>query len=184
MERRTSERIPVNTDAVFYYDGMVYSGTVLNLSEKSMSILTRQCLPIESMFVSFINLKEGAVKIYAKVKRAIKTHGHNQGMGFEILDPAKEYLEYVNKLRRKKEFNLALQVRKETIDHTTKCPRNYLCLTSNNRDMCLIDRPVSDEGLFIKGRVKHENCPYYIEFEYSYICDCPTRHEIYQRYNI
>jgi hypothetical protein len=85
----------------------------------------------------------------------------------------------------KKPFSSTLQISKEPLDKTKKCPGNFQCLTSENRDMCLIDGPVNNgEALFIKERVKkHECCPYFIEFECSHICDCPARYGMYRRYN-
>jgi hypothetical protein len=186
MERRAFKRIPIKVEAIFLEGNMVYSGTVLNLSERNMSISTRRCFPSGSMFESIIRVEEGLLKVHAQVKRETKINSYNDGMGVEVLNPTKEYLEFVNRFRRKKEFSFDLHISKETLFKTTRCQSTFQCLISKNRDMCLIDRPVNNgEALLIKERVKkYESCPYFIEFDHSHICDCPTRYEIYKQYNI
>jgi hypothetical protein len=74
----------------------------------------------------------------------------------------------------------------EILKQTTNCPRNFQCLTNENWETCIIESYVQRNMLLIKEKA-HEDCPYIRSFGYSYIiniCSCPTRYEIYRRYNI
>jgi len=77
-----------------------------------------------------------------------------------------------------------IKISEETVKNTTKCPRNFKCLT-DGRDMCPVDK-TSGKVLFLKENgYKNRDCPYLISFGFtSYICTCPTRYEIYTHYKI
>jgi len=72
-------------------------------------------------------------------------------------------------------------VNEETIKRTVKCQFDFACLRDNDFPKCVADYSVKNNGVFIK-QVMEERCPYKITFGYSYICNCPTRYEIYDKY--
>ncbi len=86
----------------------------------------------------------------------------------------------------RKEEMWPLHINEEILNKTTKCPRNFQCLTDENINMCLIEKDITGDVLFINKR-KHINCPYMVRVGHAYIshiCTCPTRKEIYINYNI
>lgn len=51
--------------------------------------------------------------------------------------------------------------------------------------MCVIDRPVNGKGLFIKEIVNRDKtCTYRETSVNEFICNCPTRYEIYMHHNL
>ncbi len=99
MEKRNYQRISTAVDARFLYGDMFYSGTIMNLSEKGMFMRTRICLPFNCLFEIIINKKDVLIKVNVRVKRVTKINGYYDGMGVEILNPQKEYLEFIDSLR-------------------------------------------------------------------------------------
>jgi hypothetical protein len=184
MKKRAFERIPLNIQVRFFSGTKEYSGIATNLSEKGMFISTEVSFPLKQQVEILISLKEEILKIPANIISFEKSGDIYIGIGVELFNPPPtKYLEFVNSFKAK-EFKIVLTISNETLEQTTECQRNFQCLTEN-RNMCLIDRPVNGRGLFIKERVSSiENCPYIESSEYAFICNCPTRHEIYMRYNI
>jgi len=68
---------------------------------------------------------------------------------------------------------------------TTKCPYDFECLGNNYWRSCSIERELHGNGLEIKDKCDKGLCDYSMLFGSSmYLCHCPARREIYERYNI
>lgn len=80
--------------------------------------------------------------------------------------------------------NGAFQISEETRKLTAKCPFNIECMVNRNWDTCSIARKLQNISLFIAKKCNKSNCPYSLSFGKTYLCQCPIRREIYQRYNI
>lgn len=183
MKKRAFERIPLNIQVRFFSGKTEYSGIVTNLSEKGMFISTEVSFPLKQRVEILISLKGEMLKIPANIISFEKSGDTYSGIGVELFNQPAKYLEFVNSFKAK-EFKILFTISNKTLEQTTECQRNFQCLTEN-RNMCLIERPVNGRGLFIKERVNSiENCPYIESSEYAFICNCPTRYEIYMRYNI
>ena len=76
------------------------------------------------------------------------------------------------------------QVSDKAKKQTTKCYYNFTCLNNGTWDTCSIERDLQEAFLAIKTKSDKITCPYCFPFGFSYYCTCPTRREIYQRYNI
>ena len=189
MNKRAYERIPASLEVRFFLGNSLCKGFMKNLSENGMCIKTRLCFPFESRFELLIPLKEKIMDVAVKVSRVKKTVDFYDTMGVEVLNQPKEYLEFVNSIKAKEfimplKFIIPLTISDETLKQTIKCQSYFHCLTDNG-GLCLIDKPINGKGLFIKERVnKDKNCPYIESSEDAFICNCPTRYEIYMRYNI
>lgn len=79
----------------FFWGNTIEHGTVTNLSEKGMFIHTRQCLPFESQFDIPFRLQEDILNVSARVRRIEKIDGLYDGMGIELLEYPRDYLEFV-----------------------------------------------------------------------------------------
>jgi len=75
-----------------------------------------------------------------------------------------------------------IEVDEDIIKQTTKCRKNFSCL-SGERPFCTVELCIENEIHFIKC-AGNESCIYRVSFGYSYVCICPVRKELYNRYKI
>ncbi len=75
------------------------------------------------------------------------------------------------------------RVSEETIAETKKCNRAFSCLKTPIEPLCTIDYCVDGKVHFIKCLNK-KGCSYRSMFGYDFICNCPTRKELYNKYGI
>ncbi len=76
-----------------------------------------------------------------------------------------------------------MEIDKNIIADTVKCEKNFDCLTGNNHVYCQVESCINKEVHFI-GCVDNLNCSYKMFFGDSFICTCPTRKEIFNKYRI
>jgi hypothetical protein len=98
MEKRQSERILTNVGIRFLMNGSTYSGIMKDCSEKGMHIKTTISFPFDSRFEILIHLKEELFKVPVEVVRLEKTGDTYDGMGVEVLNQHRKYLELLIKL--------------------------------------------------------------------------------------
>lgn len=98
MEKRDSRRIHVSLTLKYPCRGVLCSGTAVNLSQSGMFIDTEMNFPVQSKFDIVIHLKEHALKVPVRIARLVKRGNRYNGMGVELLDLPKEYLEFLIKL--------------------------------------------------------------------------------------
>jgi hypothetical protein len=68
------------------------------MSANGMFIVSKKIrFPLESQFVICIPLKVRDLNVHVKINRITKSNGYYNGIGVEILDPPKKYLETVIK---------------------------------------------------------------------------------------
>lgn len=73
------------------------------------------------------------------------------------------------------------EISDEVREKTDKCEKNFFCLSGEGNGFChIIDR--TGDTFFVKYK-KDKNCPYNLSFGDSFICNCPTRAEIYRIYS-
>ncbi len=75
-----------------------------------------------------------------------------------------------------------MEIKKEIIDKTVHCTKDFDCL-NNNHLSCKVRSCVNNEVYFVECSEIH-SCNYRVSFGYSYICTCPTRKEIYNKYGL
>ena len=78
---------------------------------------------------------------------------------------------------------MKIEIKEETIKTTTQCKKNFNCLSSEKHIFCKVESCVNGSVHFIKC-LDEENCNYRSSFGNSLMCNCPTRKEIFNRYNI
>ncbi len=74
-----------------------------------------------------------------------------------------------------------IKVNNEIIKKTTKCKKNFRCL-SGETPLCKVEERMG-EVIFIMCK-EHDPCQYRSYFGYSQVCTCPVRKELYSRYKI
>ncbi len=99
MEKSSFERVDADVDVRFSYGYIFYTGEIRNFSEKGMFIRTRNILPDNSIVLVMFRVEDELVKLLARVKRSAKSGNNHDGMGIEILNPQKKYLNYIDSLK-------------------------------------------------------------------------------------
>jgi len=78
---------------------------------------------------------------------------------------------------------MRLKLDEKTINETVKCHRNFICLTDKSQIHCKAEEYTTGSVLFGKGHEK-ELCNYKMFIGPLFACNCPTRKEIYKKYNL
>ena len=70
------------------------------------------------------------------------------------------------------------------LNDTTSCNDNHSCLFGKKDCLCEVEKYLSIKGkvVFITPN-KYRNCNYLMDFGNNYICNCPTREELYSQYD-
>ncbi|VVB84584.1 Uncharacterised protein [uncultured archaeon] len=69
------------------------------------------------------------------------------------------------------------------IKSADRCKKNHSCLSGDSDNLCKVEMCVGDKIHFIK--CLNENlCSYRIPFGYSFVCTCPVRKELYNRFKV
>ena len=76
-----------------------------------------------------------------------------------------------------------IKINPEILKNTTKCRKDFSCLSGKRTDLCKVELSVKDKIHFVIC-LNDEPCNYKISFGYSFVCRCPVRKELYNRYNI
>ena len=64
----------------------------------------------------------------------------------------------------------------------TKCPKRLACLKGDS-ELCAVEKCVGGAALFVSC-LTQEYCPYQQRYGYTgYLCTCPVRQEIHQKYH-
>ena len=72
------------------------------------------------------------------------------------------------------------EIDKSVIEEAVKCDRNHECLTQSEQPSCKICHCINNQIHFVEKLERL--CPYYLEFGYGYVCNCPVRKEIFNLY--
>ena len=99
MEKRNCRRIDTSLTTSICCEPYHYQTTITNISEKGVCIYTTMCFPIGTECKLFISGKDGMLEVQACVKHLVKKEDFNDAMGFELLNPSMDYIEFVNTLR-------------------------------------------------------------------------------------
>ena len=83
----------------------------------------------------------------------------------------------------KAEKGMPWEVDEAVRQRTTKCQFNFKCLEEDSCPGCQVKSALSKGPVFVDLKYKNNNCAYVMPFGNSYICTCPTRYELYSKYN-
>jgi hypothetical protein len=100
MEKRADRRISANERVCFTYDDTIYSGTITDLSASGMYIKTD--MPLYYYKLKFdvrIPFANGFFNVPVKIARLEQTAGYYYGMGVELQDLPKQYLELIDTIK-------------------------------------------------------------------------------------
>jgi len=64
-----------------------------------------------------------------------------------------------------------------------KCKKGFACLKKGKDDICAVADCVNDQILFVKC-LNDKYCSYQQPFGNEFICNCPVRKELFDKYRI
>jgi hypothetical protein len=68
-------------------------------------------------------------------------------------------------------------------ERTLKCKRDFVCCDIGGCPECDIEQEVSNDLVFVKPKQGSAYaCSYLVPFASSYVCRCPVRSELWQKY--
>ena len=76
-----------------------------------------------------------------------------------------------------------MEIDEEILNKTTDCDKDFHCIKTSNHILCKVEDCLNNKVLFVKC-LNRENCPYKMPFGKSFICNCPTRKEIFNKYGV
>lgn len=74
-------------------------------------------------------------------------------------------------------------VSEETIAETQRCKKGFSCLTGQREDLCQIESCINEKVHFLKC-LNDETCSYKGTFGDGIICYCPTRKELFNKFDV
>jgi hypothetical protein len=96
-EKRAFQRIPATID--FSCCKISCFGTITNLSVNGMFITSNNInFPFESQFEICIPLKNELLDVRVRIKRFTKSSGYYDGIGVELVNPPRKYMDLMSKL--------------------------------------------------------------------------------------
>ncbi len=78
---------------------------------------------------------------------------------------------------------MRLEINENVLNNTTRCSKNFACLSGNGQCLCKLTYCFNGKSYFIKPN-GNLLCTYKVSFAGNVLCGCPTRKEIYNRYRI
>ncbi len=100
MEKRAFDRINTTLEISFRCCSKVHEGTITNLSEKGMFItMAEMCLPFDFHIDVFIPSGDGKLHVPVNLSRITISPDIHDGIGVELPDPDRHYLDFVGNLK-------------------------------------------------------------------------------------
>ncbi len=75
---------------------------------------------------------------------------------------------------------MRFEIDEKVLKETTKCKKNFTCLTDISNSCCEVKSCVNDNLIFVDYKCE-DKCDYKMSFGNEYICNCPTRKNIYKK---
>jgi hypothetical protein len=81
---------------------------------------------------------------------------------------------------------MTYDVDRHVLDLTTECADHFSCLSGEDTCLCEVEKIIGTDGglLYIKHNSNIRSCRYELFYGDSFICNCPTRKEIYRKYDV
>lgn len=78
---------------------------------------------------------------------------------------------------------MKIEIDQKVLDATKACDKDFICLNGSPACFCPVKLCVDGQIHFVEY-VEDRRCRYRMQFGSGYFCACPTRKEIYNRYQI
>jgi len=98
FEKRKCERKLVRERIIYSFGNIFYSGDLRNVSMVGMFVETAYCLPVDARLTVIMKNHNIFLNLIVKVKRLVRNSGLYKGMGLQLTDQQRSYVEYVDSL--------------------------------------------------------------------------------------
>jgi hypothetical protein len=78
---------------------------------------------------------------------------------------------------------MKLIISENAITETMMCKKDFVCLSGEGACLCELTYCLNGKSYFINPD-KDKLCNYKVKYGTTFLCGCPTRKEIYNRYEI
>ncbi len=78
---------------------------------------------------------------------------------------------------------MRLAISEDVLRDTTRCKKDFVCLTGGGHCLCKAESCLNGKVCFIKPG-EDLLCNYKVPYMKAFLCSCPTRKEIYNSYSI
>jgi len=82
-----------------------------------------------------------------------------------------------------KQPSMEIEVDEAVMCATTHCTRSFRCLEPSGSSLCRVQKCVRGTVHFIEC-LDRTSCSYRMSFGKAFVCNCPVRKEIYDRYGL
>lgn len=79
--------------------------------------------------------------------------------------------------------NAMFDVSEETRHETIQCDKSFSCLKNDGKDLCKVRLGGNGPAHFVKCP-EDNHCSYRLSYGGAYLCICPVRNEIYNKYKV
>jgi hypothetical protein len=80
-------------------------------------------------------------------------------------------------------LSVKIEVSADVMERATRCQRQFSCLSGAVESLCVVEYVVAGE-LYCLKRTSWRGCNYERRFGDTFLCICPVRQEIYDRYEV
>jgi len=98
-------KISLKVDARFSSAKMLNLGDVKGISKNCICISTKFCFPLDSLIELFVPFKRKAIDLTVRVDRFKRKNRLHEIMCVEVLNPSKEYIDFVYDFSSTKKVN-------------------------------------------------------------------------------
>lgn len=91
------------------------------------------------------------------------------------------------RMRNEEDLMAELEVSDSVRDATKRCMNGFSCLRKETTCLCKVEYSLHNKRSPIIIFVQYDGqriCNYKMSFGFSYVCTCPTRKEIFEKYRI
>ena len=78
---------------------------------------------------------------------------------------------------------MVYEIDDKILDLTTRCLCDFLCICDEPGEICPVERVIPGTALYINPK-EHCYCAYLRTYGAEFVCSCPVRRELYEKYNI
>ena len=76
------------------------------------------------------------------------------------------------------------KVDEKTRKKARKCDKAFQCIYDETPNICAVDNTTGYDSVYFVESPVDMFCPYCYGFADGYMCTCPVRHDLYQKYKM
>ena len=89
------KKTSLKVKARYFFGNTLVLGNITNITDSCMCIATEYCIPLNSIFKMLLPFKKKVLDVPVIVNRYEDAYRHHDTMSVEVLNPSKEYTDFV-----------------------------------------------------------------------------------------